>query len=109
MATKTVTARIAVGVEPEGVINSVDGKTVFVTSEVADTVHVIDIASLEVTEVLFFLPPGFRAEDVTPVGMAVTADDITVVDMASLRPAVAVPVGRTPQSIRIDDCCARSP
>ena len=32
------------------------------------------IATLEVKEVLSFLPPGFRPEDVTPVGMAVTAD-----------------------------------
>ncbi|MBC7740361.1 MAG: hypothetical protein H7245_24855, partial [Candidatus Saccharibacteria bacterium] len=104
-----------------------------------------------------FLPPGFRAEDVTPVGMAITkdgskvivslgranhivfvdtksrevlgytlvgsrawdvdlsrdeatayvanglSDDITVIDMATMKAVQSVPVGRTPHSIRVDD------
>ena len=33
---------VATGAEPEGVITSEDGSTVYVTSEVADMVHVID-------------------------------------------------------------------
>ena len=36
---------IKVGKEPEGVKVSADGKTLYVTSEVASLVHVIDVAS----------------------------------------------------------------
>ena len=111
------TLQVATGAEPEGVIVSEDGKTVYVTSEVADMVHVIDIATgaviknivvgtrprrfiftpdgkelwvscelsseiyiidrdtLEIVgEPLIFVPPGFKPEDVTPVGMAITKD-----------------------------------
>ena len=199
LASKTVSARVPTGAEPEGVINSIDGKTVFVTSEVADMVHVIDIAtarvtknivvgtrprrfvvtpdgaelwvsdelssevhvidlaSLEISQVMTFLPPGFRPEDVTPVGMAITrdgskviislgranhvafvdvksrevlayalvgsrawdvalsrdeatayvanglSDDITVIDMATMKPVQSLAVGRTPHSIQVDD------
>jgi YVTN family beta-propeller protein len=35
---------------------------------------VIDTASQSIKEVLSFQPPGFRPEDVTPVGMAITED-----------------------------------
>ena len=36
---------VEVGAEPEGILVSPDGKTVFVTSEVANMVHVVDPAS----------------------------------------------------------------
>ncbi|HHY48739.1 MAG TPA: hypothetical protein GYA10_03220, partial [Alphaproteobacteria bacterium] len=108
-------------------------------------------------ESLVFVPPGFREEDVTPVGMAVTrdgskvlvslgranhiaivdaathevlqyvlvgrrawsvdltsdealafvsnglSDDITVVDMKSMKAVKSVPVGRVPHTVVIDD------
>lgn len=38
---------VEVGEEPEGILLSPDGKTVYVTSEVANTVHVVDTASGE--------------------------------------------------------------
>ena len=156
-ATNVVTKNIIVGTRPRRFVVTPDGAELWVSDELSSEVHVIDIATLEVKEVLSFLPPGFRPEDVTPVGMAITADggkvlislgranhlavvdaksravlgyvlvgsrawdvalsrdetlayvanglsdDITVVDMTSLRPTVSVPVGRTPHSIRIDD------
>src|SRR5690606_1689822 len=37
-------------------------------------VYVIDTATNEIKDVLFYQPPGFRPEDVTPVGMAITED-----------------------------------
>ena len=40
---------VEVGPEPEGILVSPDGKTVYVTSEVANTVHVVDTASKELT------------------------------------------------------------
>ena len=110
---------VEVGEEPEGILVSPDGKTVFVTSEVANMVHVvdaesesiranivagnrprrfavpaggdmlwvtnelsgsvsiIDLGAMEVTASIDFLPPGFRSEDVTPVGITTTADGAT--------------------------------
>ena len=107
---------IKVGEEPEGVLVSRDGRTVYVTSEVASLVHVIDAASGKVTKNIkvgkrprrFALTPdgsqlwvtnelgasvtvigtkdhevvdtirfevkGARAADITPVGLAMTAD-----------------------------------
>ncbi len=112
---------VEVGEEPEGILVSPDGKTAYVTSEVANTVHVVDTASKEikanivvgnrprrfaltpdqkelwvsnelggsvsiidpaanaVKESVTFLPPGFRAEDVTPVGITLTKDGKTAI------------------------------
>lgn len=44
------------------------------SDELSSEVHVIDTDDNTIKEVLSFLPPGFRPEDVTPVGMAITAD-----------------------------------
>jgi YVTN family beta-propeller protein len=40
---------IDVGEEPEGILASADGRTVYVTSEVADIVHVVDVDAGEIT------------------------------------------------------------
>lgn len=113
--------RIPVGMEPEGVFVSPDGSITYVTSEVANTVHVVDNAHKEVIknivvgnrprrfgltndgnelwvsnelsasvsilnthtydiiDTIEFLPPGFRKEDVTPVGIAMTSDGSTAI------------------------------
>ena len=110
---------VEVGAEPEGVLVSPDDKTVYVTSEVANIVHVIDVESFEIThnlvvgnrprrfaltpdgkelwvsnelsgsvsvvdrsnyqviETIEFTPKGFRPEEVTPVGITMTADGKT--------------------------------
>lgn len=112
---------VEVGEEPEGILVSPDGKTAYVTSEVANTVHVVDTASKEIkanivvgnrprrfaltpdqkelwvsnelsgsvsiidpatnklTETINFLPPKFRTEDVTPVGITLSKDGKTAV------------------------------
>ncbi len=112
---------VEVGQEPEGVLVSPDGSTVWVTSEVANTVHVVDAAGQElvdnivvgnrprrmalanddthlwvsnelaasvsiidlssgdVIENIEFLPPGFRSEEVTPVGVTITEDGKTAI------------------------------
>lgn len=112
---------VEVGEEPEGILLSPDGKTAYVTSEVANTVHVVDTASGEmkanivvgnrprrfamtpdqkelwvtneisgevtiidpatnkVTKTIKFQPKGFREEDVTPVGIAMSSDGKTVI------------------------------
>ena len=156
-AKAAVVKNIIVGTRPRRFVVTPDGAELWVSDELSSEVHVIDIASLTIKNVLSFVPPGFRPEDVTPVGMAITkdgskvlislgranhlaivdartfevleyvlvgsrawdvdltsdetmafvanglSDDITVVDMASMRPLQSLPVGRTPHSIRVDD------
>lgn len=156
-ASARVVKNIIVGTRPRRFVVTPDGAELWVTDELSSEVHVIDTAKHEVKEVLSFLPPGFRAQDVTPVGMAITADggrvlvslgranhvavvdtatrtveayilvgsrawdvalsrdertayvanglsdDITVIDLAALRPVRSLAVGRTPHSIRVDD------
>jgi PQQ-dependent catabolism-associated beta-propeller protein len=74
IATARVTKNIIVGTRPRRFIVTPDGAELWVSDELSSEVHVIDLASLAVTQVLAFLPPGFRAEDVTPVGMTITKD-----------------------------------
>lgn len=74
IATARVTKNIVVGTRPRRFIVTPDGAELWVTDELSSEVHVIDTVALEVTEVLSFLPPGFRPEDVTPVGMHITQD-----------------------------------
>ncbi len=49
----------------------------WVTNEVSGTVSVIDRDSHEVVKTLTFEPPGFRAEDITPVGITLSHDGKT--------------------------------
>jgi PQQ-dependent catabolism-associated beta-propeller protein len=49
----------------------------WVSAELSSEIYIIDTATNEIQEVLEFLPPGFRPEDVTPVGMELTSDDAT--------------------------------
>lgn len=156
-AKAAVIKNIIVGTRPRRFVTTPDGADLWVSDELSSEVHVIDVASLSIKTALSFVPPGFRPEDVTPVGMTITkdgskvlvtlgranhlaivdaktfevleyvlvgsrawdvaltsdetmafvanglSDDITVVDMASMRPVQSLPVGRTPHSIRVDD------
>ncbi len=152
-----VTKNILVGTRPRRFIMAPDESEIWVSAELSSEIYVIDMETNEVSDVLEFLPPGFRPEDVTPVGMAITADgskvlislgranhiavvdrvsretlsyvlvgsrawsvalnrdetiaivanglsdDITVVDMESMRPVESIPVGRVPHTVLIDD------
>ncbi len=65
---------IIVGTRPRRFILTPDTNELWVSAELSSEICIIDRARLEIKEVLQFLPPGFRPEDVTPVGMALTAD-----------------------------------
>jgi len=73
-ATAAVAKNIIVGTRPRRFVVTPDGAELWVSDELSSEVHVIDVASLEIKTVLSFIPPGFRPEDVTPVGMAITRD-----------------------------------
>lgn len=73
-AKAAVIKNIIVGTRPRRFVVTPDGADLWVSDELSSEVHVIDVASLEIKTVLSFIPPGFRPEDVTPVGMAITRD-----------------------------------
>lgn len=69
-----VIKNIVVGTRPRRFVVTPDGAELWVSDELSSEVHVIDIASLTIKTALTFVPPGFRPEDVTPVGMTITKD-----------------------------------
>jgi len=156
-ASGKVIKNVPVGTRPRRFVMTPDGKELWVSCELSSEVDVIERATNTVTDQLTFVPPGFREEQVTPVGMTITrdgskvlltlgranhiaivdakskqvlayvlvgsrawgvdlshdektavvtnglSDDITIVDMASMKPVKSVPAGRTPHSVVIDD------
>ena len=75
VATGAVTKNILVGTRPRRFILTPDGTELWVSCELSSEIYIIDTATNEIKgDSLIFVPPGFREEDVTPVGMAVTKD-----------------------------------
>jgi PQQ-dependent catabolism-associated beta-propeller protein len=73
-AKAAVVKNLIVGTRPRRFVVTPDGAELWVSDELSSEVHVIDIATLTIKDNLTFVPPGFRPEDVTPVGMAITQD-----------------------------------
>ncbi len=67
-------ADIVVGKRPRRFALTADGKELWVSNELSASVSIIDVASNKVIETVNFQPKGFRPEDVTPVGITMTAD-----------------------------------
>lgn len=73
-----VVKNILVGTRPRRFELTEDGSELWVSDELAGQVTIIDTAANEVKEVLPLLPPGARAVDVTPVGLALSPDGETM-------------------------------
>lgn len=73
--TEVVTANIVVGTRPRRFIMT--KPELWVTDELSGDVTIIDRATNTVKQVLRFTPPGFRIDDVTPVGITMTRDQKT--------------------------------
>jgi len=73
-AKSAVVKNIIVGTRPRRFVVTPDGSELWVSDELSSEIHVIDISTLTIKDALSFVPPGFRAEDVTPVGMTITKD-----------------------------------
>jgi len=111
--THTVKANVLVGNRPRRFALTADGKEVWVTSELAGNVSVIDTQDHRVIEEINFEPKGFRPEDVTPVGLVMTRDGsiayitlgganhVAVVDVASRKVQDYVLVGRRPWGVTL--------
>ncbi len=75
--TGAVKKNIIVGTRPRRFIMTPDSRELWVSAELSSEIYVIDRDLHEVIDILTFLPPGFRPEDVTPVGMEITKDGKT--------------------------------
>ena len=96
---------VEVGEEPEGILVSPDGKTVFVTSEVANVVHVVDTASASIRANIvagnrprrFALIPGGDSLWVTNE----LSGSVSVVDLGAMQ--VADTIEFKPKGFRPED------
>ena len=105
---------IPVGTRPRRFALTPDGKQLWVSSELAGQVDVIDTATLRVVDKIDFLPPGMRREDVSPVALAMDragktayvtlgrANHVAVVDVASRKVEDYLLVGHRPWGIAFD-------
>jgi PQQ-dependent catabolism-associated beta-propeller protein len=73
-----VTDNVLVGTRPRRFIQP-DDNEIWVSNELSGSVSIIDLMTLEIVQTVEFLPPGFRQDDVTPVGMTMTHDGKTAV------------------------------
>jgi YVTN family beta-propeller protein len=91
-----------------------DDTELWVSAELSSEIYVIDRATNEIKDVLEYLPPGFRIEDVTPVGIDITKDGtkalvslgranhIAIVDVATKDVIEYVLVGRRAWSVALN-------
>lgn len=77
VASGKVVKNIAVGKRPRRFALTPDGKELWVTNELGASVSIIRTNDNTVTDTLRFEPKGFRADDVTPVGITMTRDGKT--------------------------------
>lgn len=97
---------IDVGAEPEGILASPDGRTVYVASEVANLVHVVDLATASIrANVLVGQRP--RRFALTPDGRELwvsneLAASVSVIDVASGTVTATIPFP-APKGLRVED------
>lgn len=109
-ASNTVTATIAVGHAPQGVVFSVDNTHAYVTNFNDGTLSVIDTASTTVVNTVPLAPPGNPSQPVipaiTPDGKSLYIPDlarsvVVVVDTTTNTVTTTVPVGSEPVDVAI--------
>lgn len=77
LASASVADGIVVGTRPRRFAKTPDGRQLWVTDELSGEVSVIDRATNKAVGSVKMLPQGFRREDVTPVGIAMSRDGKT--------------------------------
>jgi PQQ-dependent catabolism-associated beta-propeller protein len=105
---------IPTGTRPRRLALTPDGKQLWVSTELAAQVDVIDTAANRVIDKIDFLPPGMRKQDVSPVGIVMDragkkayvtlgrADHVAVVDVATRKVEKYILVGHRPWGITFD-------
>ena len=101
-----VLKNIAVGKRPRRMVLAADGKELWVTNELGASISIVSTAGLSVIDTLKFEIKGMRADDITPVGIALAPDGKTAyvglgranhvawVDVASRKVTNTVLVGK---------------
>jgi PQQ-dependent catabolism-associated beta-propeller protein len=73
----SVVKNIAVGKRPRRMILAADGKELWVTNELGSSVSIVSTADLNVIDTIKFEIKGMRADDISPVGIALSRDGKT--------------------------------
>jgi PQQ-dependent catabolism-associated beta-propeller protein len=74
VARRAIVANVLVGGRPRRLALTPDRKELWVTAELGGVVSIVDTATNRVSGEVRFQPRGFRPEDLTPVGIAMTRD-----------------------------------
>lgn len=105
-ASGKVLKNIEVGKRPRRLALTADGKELWVTNEMGASVSIIRTTDHTVAETLKFEPKGFRPDEITPVGITLSADGktafvalgranhVAVVDVASRKVRKLILVGK---------------
>lgn len=113
IASQKIIKDIFVSERPRRFALTPDGKSLWVSCEIAGVVDIIDLATLKRAKTLSFAPRGLTRDEVTPVDIAMNhagtrawvalgrANNIAVVDMASLQVIDYILVGRRPWGLRL--------
>lgn len=111
--TQQMVDTIIVGTRPRRFAMPPASDQLWVTNELSGSVSIIDMRSRAVVKSITFQPKGFRKEDITPVGIALTdggetayialgrANHVAVVDVASLKVRAYILVGERAWNITL--------
>ncbi len=106
LASGKIVRNIEVGKRPRRLALTPDGKELWVTNEMSASVSILRTADHTVAETLKFEAKGFRPDDITPVGMTLSANGktafialgranhVAVVDVASRKVRSLILVGK---------------
>ncbi len=106
VATAKVVKNIAVGKRPRRMAITPDGSQLWVTNELGSSVSVVSMRDYSVIDTIKLALKGARAEDITPVGIAISRDGkrafvgmgkanhVAFIDVASRQQTDAVLVGK---------------
>lgn len=114
VASAKVVKNVKVGKRPRRMALTPDGKELWVTNELDASVSIINTADHSVAGTLKFQVKGARAEDITPVGIAMTRDGkrafvslgkanhVAFVDVPARKVTDLVLVGKRPWNVTLD-------
>lgn len=119
VASAKVVKNVKVGKRPRRMAITPDGKELWVTNELDASVSIVNTADHSVAGTLKFQVKGARAEDITPVGIAMTRDGrrafvalgkanhVAFIDVAGRKVTDLVLVGKRPWNVTLDKAEAR--
>ena len=119
VASAKIVKNVNVGKRPRRMAITPDGKELWVTNELDASVSIVNTADHTVAATLKFQVKGVRAEDITPVGIAMTRDGkrafvalgkanhVAFIDVASRKVTELVLVGKRAWNVTLDKAEAR--